>query len=858
MQPGEGNALLKVRLEDASGTSYDLIIKGGDKSIQEIPLGTNPLTPGGSRKYGDFDPSFGHIQMTSWERGWGGYDFSDDEFRFDRSVNMWTATKNNIFSVPYWTQGGDPQGACVADLSASGSVRMSLPLTGSTGYYSTKVNPTTGFTAENLFIWAMFRGDYTSGTRPNITAYIYDDNAGEPGSIVATGTTVYVQDEDMKVWKCHQLTFSGYTMTGGTDYHIVLKVDVGATGEDLSEFIVRPPYRGSGHKSTDASTWSFADGFAHYLHGGRTRAKASVFFELARTPFKLVSLKNGTTNGLYMMGDHGLATAGTSTTLTDSNEGVRGAWTAGQWAQDLLIIVAGTGAGQERTITTNDTAGQITVSSAWGITPDATSEYAIISFTEDWYKVPSGTHGLTSSKSVTVAQNIAYFSKGYGANMKRMRFNASALQFADDGTNDADIVTSAGGLVWKCTDDDGKIAYASYQDWGTNLAFTDLSQVTPTGFNFTGANLHGGNIYFFKENAVWFLDPSAKILYPFPVNHSYFTNSNCGLFSDPAEEYLYFSWGHTLQRISGLSGETVNYNRDKGLPSDYRGKVYGIVNGAVGIMFGINGGKDGISTVNVYDGVAFHNAFTSEMPGVEVQDIAWYVSETGDPRLMIALGEATIIQQYPKDGLNPLEGGAGGYAQGMLETTTIDMGGKVIPKFFKDIVAFVEDAVYLNGVSYDEFVIYYQADGGDWTYLTSITTISRGESETSFSDPTLSTINALSNVRELKLRFYAIGGNARCYAVTLKGFARTPIKSVYTFPIDVSAVTERLGSGAPEAMMNQFWTWAQSAEALLMTSQHNRLHNKSVIIIPRSIRTQYIDRSNEVFAVDFYLELREV
>lgn len=68
----------------------------------------------------------------------------------------------------------------------------------------------------------------------------------------------------------------------------------------------------------------------------------------------------------------GTATAGASTTLTNSSKN----WTVNQFANYQIRITAGTGIGQIRTIASN-TVTAITVSSAWTVTPDATSVYEI-------------------------------------------------------------------------------------------------------------------------------------------------------------------------------------------------------------------------------------------------------------------------------------------------------------------------------------------------------------------------------------------------------------------------------------------------------------------------------------------------
>ena len=62
----------------------------------------------------------------------------------------------------------------------------------------------------------------------------------------------------------------------------------------------------------------------------------------------------------------------TSTTLNNSGK----AWGTNMWANYQVRITAGTGIGQIRTIASN-TGTALTVSSAWTVTPDATSVYAI-------------------------------------------------------------------------------------------------------------------------------------------------------------------------------------------------------------------------------------------------------------------------------------------------------------------------------------------------------------------------------------------------------------------------------------------------------------------------------------------------
>jgi RHS repeat-associated protein len=72
--------------------------------------------------------------------------------------------------------------------------------------------------------------------------------------------------------------------------------------------------------------------------------------------------QNGTSSG-----------SNTATTLNDTTQ----TWTANQWVGHTVAITSGTGAGQLALVTTN-TATQLTVSTPWTTTPDATSIYAIL------------------------------------------------------------------------------------------------------------------------------------------------------------------------------------------------------------------------------------------------------------------------------------------------------------------------------------------------------------------------------------------------------------------------------------------------------------------------------------------------
>jgi hypothetical protein len=88
----------------------------------------------------------------------------------------------------------------------------------------------------------------------------------------------------------------------------------------------------------------------------------------------ILQAPNGNNEDVFAVNrlDFGTAESGDSSTLTDNDKN----WASNQWAGKVLVIIAGTGAGQVRKITSN-TATSLTVDSNFLITPDNTSQYVI-------------------------------------------------------------------------------------------------------------------------------------------------------------------------------------------------------------------------------------------------------------------------------------------------------------------------------------------------------------------------------------------------------------------------------------------------------------------------------------------------
>lgn len=92
-------------------------------------------------------------------------------------------------------------------------------------------------------------------------------------------------------------------------------------------------------------------------------------------------------------GRTGTASAGTATTLTDA---AATGWVASGLVGATVEITGGTGSGQTRTVTAN-TGTQLTVGTAWSVTPDATSVYRVYKPAASYYVNPAGTSATAMS-----------------------------------------------------------------------------------------------------------------------------------------------------------------------------------------------------------------------------------------------------------------------------------------------------------------------------------------------------------------------------------------------------------------------------------------------------------------------------
>ena len=856
-QPGASLRANVIRLTDNASKSYDLVLDGGESSIQEVYTGQDPFVSGGVGKYSDFEAGVSFIEMGDWSRGFGQYDYNDDQSKYYDGFMAWTATQNKLYPSIAWNYSSGLTGGN-ASWSTSVSYQHGFPRASGTGYEHATLFTVggTGYSAKNVYAWIYVVKSFTSLT---VSAKLYSDSGGDPDSLLGTSASFNKGDFELFVWKMVKFTFATpVALTASTNYHVAISMDTGTEADTgVSAGITAAALTGN----TSADGWSTASpSYPLCVAVEPNLTRYCYPFILENGLFAVTIHPNSGAGKLFINGDRGKATAGDSTTLTDSNEGLRGAWTTNQWAGAVVWITAGTGKGQARTIASNTDAGVLTVSSVFLTNPDATSQYVICN-TGDWVEIDAGGTGIGVVTSVAVANDVVYFAEGFGGNIRRANFNDAAtppaMRYDDDSTNDADVLTVANGFVWRGTNDDGKIAKAPIAAWGTDLVFTDMDSDTGYGFDFTNIIGHGNRVYAFKENSIWYFDPNGTEVFEYPVNVKYMPDNTNGQAVCSSEEYLYFNWAYALERLNGLTVDHLDPNAGAGMPDGRQGAISAMAPHPAGLFFTIDA-LDGTSLSLVFDGLSFHEVCRVPVAGERMRSLLWQPIPGYQPILWTGVGDNLIYQKFPYNHTNPLKDSTVIYSHTMeWISSTIDLGAKGLKKLFKDI------EVIGNNLSsaITEGYLFYQTDGNigssTWTRIGLIA----GRTASPIPDSALATINALSNIQEIRFRlvFYCDIQTTppTIDAITLKGYGRKPLKKQWSIKVNVAETAKNLGGGDPKTFVDWYVDKSENAEALLAESKHSLIHNQTVILIPRSLRTDWIDNNKASFSGSAYIEVRQ-
>ena len=258
---------------------------------------------------------------------------------------------------------------------------------------------------------------------------------------------------------------------------------------------------------------------------------------------------------------NGTASAGTSTTLSDASK----SWPTNGWTNAQVRIKSGTGVGQIRSIASN-TATQLTVSSAWTVTPDTTSQYVIEGNDDYFYLLGNNAVALyrysISGNAWTTLTPVAARAGGFGAGGTADWIDSvpSWAEGQDAYTNQVTttVLRQMGRYIYSfrgAATNILDIYDIAANTWISAVPYGNQAETFTTGSSSLDVD---GGIYYQKESTgrVFRFDVAAHSMEPFTVNPVTQSTVTAGdkMFVQTFKEgattlrWLY-TFGHTIQNL---------------------------------------------------------------------------------------------------------------------------------------------------------------------------------------------------------------------------------------------------------------------------------------------------------------------
>jgi hypothetical protein len=822
-----------VRLSSGrESRSYGLIIDRGSLQVSAVAQDDSVYVRNVGKRPGDFD------EQRSWKGGRGHEKFNDNSEGFWDSKDAWTRQDGHVHNGILWRFATGLRKA-TSNFSNSKSWRA---LKGSQLGISVSFTPDETGDYVTFYCWVRWRGS-SVGTN-TLTGKLHSDSSGSPGTVLQTLTNSVSSVNGDGV---SQLLAVGQadTLTAGTTYHFSLSG--ASTSNDAGHWEVAVNASGSSSKvSSDLSAWTSPSPAFSMLY-----RVVDADIDRHFLPFNLeggfyvVSIYDDDTTAskLYINGERGKATAGASTTLTDTNNGVRSsAWDTDMWAGAWVKINKGKGKGQRRYISSN-TGTVLTVSTAWKVNPDTTSEYVIYS-TNRWQELTTTGLGVVTGQPMTFG-NIVYFPQGT-TEIREMTIDYSVAtnhKYRSEASNKADFLflsqdRADGPILWRALNSNKTVSYAKEPAaWATDLTFNTAIKV---GDVITGLN-EKDSLYVFREKGPGIVTGGA-----FQIQRSGqedTPDAANGRASITIDKFLYYSWLHSVVRVFGSSYDDIGQDyAGFGLPNDREGE-YAYFDAYVTTLLAAvdalgseasyartdGDANGGTSSVLMWDGLNWHELLRGYKAGKRIRMVKVLSCPGTRNQIWTDIGGELIYQEMPflkKDPL--LDPGMLYQHESVIESTIIDMGAASdLPKFIKSLTVTVKNLNAEGMEVYLDYQVDEQCHTNTWTPATVLT-----------ESPESTAWLGLNNIRRFAYRLRMNTDDASTpvdiEGVVPTGYARTPLKLMWTMRIKAGGIYQ-VGSQT-SANSQKLWKWlmdnARLPYAVLMESKFDAADGYHVIVHP--------------------------
>lgn len=774
------------------------------------------------KRPGDFD------EQRSWKRGRGVEDLSSDAEGYWDSKDAWSLTPNFLHQTLLWqfANGIVAHDVFLPDKTHSVTFKS---LIGGERFLSNSF-ASNGLTAAEIMLWVRRKGN--PGT---LTIQLRTNSSGDPSNTTLQSATLTASSLEEEISFSQLFSISSQALTGGTTYHIVVS---GASGDTKNNCWQIGGYSGglTGKKSTGgAGSWSAASFDLYYRVKAANVVRSWFSFFLDGAMYVVDSKADGSASQLWINGDRGKSTGATSTLLGDAAK----SWTVDMWAGAWVAVIRGTGRGQFREIESN-TSNSLTVSDAFDVVPDTTSEF-IIYGTKQFTEITST--GLSKVKSTpAVVNQIVWFPQGESANVRTMVYNATtkAHEFDDNGTTKADFINIGvhkidGVQVWLARNGLGSggqtfVFRCNAPVWASppaDLVSRETVHIGDRDAQITNILEKDGVLQVFKWDGYYNVSGNQAIRIqsglektPHPAN---------GAAVIIHQKYMYYSWLHSIIRIFGGEHDDVGQEwSGKGLPDTREGTISSFDSYASLLLYGINAGT-GTSSVMSFDGIGTHEilrAYSANRPVSLVK-----VQPCIGTRNMLWSGQGgdLVFQELPlMKGSPRLDSGMRYQHEAVLVSAKIDMGTAAgMPKFFKELTLVTE-----NLDAGKEILVQYQTDDdvgtSNWTTASS-----------ALLSPESNVFLGLNNVRSFSYRLILRSNDNTVplivRGVTPNGFARTPYKMVWTLRCRADNVTVSKKLAKSTELMRWLLDMSRFPYRVEMRSQYHLAHKFFVTVHPPSM-----------------------
>jgi len=483
--------------------------------------------------------------------------------------------------------------------------------------------------------------------------------------------------------------------------------------------------------------------------------------------------------------------------------------------------------------------------------------------TNDEWDVVTVTGDTLSSpvKSVAVSNDIAHMARGTGETIWTYDYSGPTGQDDATGGNTADVLLASyyagngddedpGPVIWRGENDNFVVSWSYTKPFNTDLVFSDDIQL-PKGFDILSMAEYNGFVQVRTENNIFSVVDEQPERLTIGIDTIWETESFLPMIAQ--DEFLYFAWSHSIERWYQGQINDIGPWRDEGLPINRKGFCSAMVAGIGGTFFAINAGDDGYSSVLFWNNRGFHEVFRAWATGLQIYNLIWQPVEGDHPRLWISIGADLVYLELPFDAINPLHDPTVNYMhEGVICTSTIDMGRLGLKKAFREITAITQNLT--AGI---EIAVDYQIDddvGTDnWVYIGKFL-----ESE----EDTLPVDEGNRRKIRFRLRFRTNNSDVPpiMEALIVEGFGRIPFKRNYNLNLTAGSY-QVTWVGHPDHDPNTFVDFLMDAavNAVLFRVRSAWKHQDDlwVTIEPASVFPQFVNRFTGEWSGDLRLTFRE-